>query len=220
MVCAGLLLLHSQPGLPAGDDLPEHPTHLHSSYLHTSVLPMLQALGDQAFIILAQSMSHGKGFTASFSISLWALARLSWSPTLPQAQMLVRLLAHTLSSDSLNLRHAAILVFSLGHLKLRPPQPMMQHLMDRLAAGLEGAGLSEVLQVLTGCRCLGWRISKSWWAQLYRNGFGALQQGNAGAVVCAYVRTGALVHADNSCSPCICTVCNLGQVLSVVLGAL
>jgi hypothetical protein len=59
---------------------------------------LLQALGDRMCIILAQSMSPTRQFTASLTVSLWALAKLSWAPTLPQAQVLVRLLAQALTS--------------------------------------------------------------------------------------------------------------------------
>jgi hypothetical protein len=59
---------------------------------------LLQALGDQMCIILAQSMSPTRQFTASLTVSVWALAKLSWTPTLPQAQVLVRLLAQALTS--------------------------------------------------------------------------------------------------------------------------
>ena len=46
--------------------------------------------------------------------------------------------------------------------------------------GALSGGLFAVLQVLTGCRRLGWQVSKQWWGAFYQKGLGALQQGNAG----------------------------------------
>lgn len=99
-------------------------------------------------IILAQSISSpSQPFTAALTVSLWALSKLSWTPTLPQAQILVRLLGQVLLAGNLDMKHASILVYSLGQLRLRPPEAALQYLLASSETGLQGASMADVLQV-------------------------------------------------------------------------
>lgn len=106
-----------------------------------------QALGGQLCTILAQSLSPSGPFIASLTISLWALGKLGWSPNLPQAQILVRLLYQAAASGGLDLRHTALLLYGLGSLRLRPPAAAMEYLMARVGSGLPWAGMADLLQV-------------------------------------------------------------------------
>jgi hypothetical protein len=47
------------------------------------------------------------------------------------------------------MKHTSVLMFSLGLLKLRPPAPAMQHMMDCLGSGLDSAAVGDLLQVCT-----------------------------------------------------------------------
>jgi hypothetical protein len=86
-------------------------------------------------------------------VSLWALASLRWTLTLPQASILVRLLTQAAASGGLDMRHACVLLYSLGGVRLRLPAPVLQYLMSNLAAGMSGASMADLLQVtlLQGC---------------------------------------------------------------------
>jgi hypothetical protein len=135
-----------------------------------------QALANQAFIILAQSATRSRGCTVSLTVCLWSLARLAWRPSLPQAQLLVRLLSEVLASGALDMRHTCVLLWSLGRLRLRPQAPAMHELLDRqVLAGLPSAGPAVVCMALGACRNLGWRPSRGWWECFYQDSLAALQ---------------------------------------------
>jgi hypothetical protein len=92
-------------------------------------------------------MSHSRPFVASLTVSVWALARLAWAPTLPQAQAIARLLTQAVAAGSLDMKHASILIYSMGKLGLRPPEAVMQYMMEGTQMGMQGACIADILQV-------------------------------------------------------------------------
>lgn len=60
-------------------------------------------------------------------------------------------------------------------------------------------------QVLTGCKRLGWRVSKPWWRHFYDGSRSALQEGSAG--VCAECGSVAVVAAY----ACVSSALHIGQ---------
>jgi hypothetical protein len=45
------------------------------------------------------------------------------------------------------MKHASILMYSVGKLGLRPPEAVMRYIMEGTQMGIQGAGIADVLQV-------------------------------------------------------------------------
>ena len=165
-----------------------------------SFCPHAQALGGQLCIILAQSLSPSRLFIASLTVSLWALSTLRWTPTLRQASILVRLLTQAAASGGLDMKHACVLLYSLGRLRLRLPAPVLQYLMSNMAAGMAGASMADLLQVRAIITLWGWEGGG--------RGRGCKRHRvlpRLGFHPCAAAEAGSLCAAWGGGAACVCT---------------
>jgi hypothetical protein len=113
----------------------------------------------------------------ALAVIVWALVKLRWTPSGAEAGGLLALLAAQLQLAPPRPREAALMLWSLGQLRLRPSASLMTALLTCCTGGSLGQGqgqqqqsfsaVCDAVQALQGCRALGWRPGAAWWRRVY-----------------------------------------------------